>query len=379
MSEAKEHKENKPAEHKENKPAEHKENKPAEHKPSPSNKSTGSPASKLSIVVYLIIFVNLLLILFLISLSSKNSRVVARIDKIKTDLERLDELKKAQTDFFTQFEPKVVELIKANNKKIEDLSVSNREDITAIQDFNKKNTDNSKLLEEKFAKIEGEFDFIKKITQSTIIGSGGGGKSLDKAVVDKITSLNKKVDYLTIQLKVNDLIENLSDKKVFAERFDKFYDDYSGLFSEEAKNILVSISKEIKGFKDDKDIRKQVEDLYLSNLSKNKGSKVIKDDSYFSELIKIKDLNDKESYANDLKNKRIFEEVDFFIKVGNYLEARKKINDFIFTENESLFKEVSKTLEGKANVNRYLITLKETSEIDLFANKFSVKVKEAVK
>jgi hypothetical protein len=82
--------------------------------------------------------VNLLLILFLISLSSKNSRVVARIDKIKTDLERLDELKKAQTDFFTQFEPKVVELIKANNKKIEDLSVSNREDITAIQDFNKK-------------------------------------------------------------------------------------------------------------------------------------------------------------------------------------------------------------------------------------------------
>jgi hypothetical protein len=358
---------------------EHKENKPAEHKPSPSNKSTGSPASKLSIVVYLIIFVNLLLILFLISLSSKNSRVVARIDKIKTDLERLDELKKAQTDFFTQFEPKVVELIKANNKKIEDLSVSNREDITAIQDFNKKNTDNSKLLEEKFAKIEGEFDFIKKITQSTIIGSGGGGKSLDKAVVDKITSLNKKVDYLTIQLKVNDLIENLSDKKVFSERFDKFYDDYSGLFSEEAKNILVSISKEIKGFKDDKDIRKQVEDLYLSNLSKNKGSKVIKDDSYFSELIKIKDLNDKESYANDLKNKRIFEEVDFFIKVGNYLEARKKINDFIFTENESLFKEISKTLEGKSNVNRYLITLKETSEIDLFANKFSVKAKEAVK
>jgi hypothetical protein len=198
-------------------------------------------------------------------------------------------------------------------------------------------------------------------------------------VVDKITSLNKKVDYLTIQLKVNDLIENLSDKKVFAERFDKFYDDYSGLFSEEAKNILVSISREIKSFKDDKDIRKQVEDLYLSNLSKNKGSKVIKDDSYFSELIKIKDLNDKESYANDLKNKRIFEEVDFFIKVGNYLEARKKINDFIFTENESLFKEISKTLEGKSNVNRYLITLKETSEIDLFANKFSVKAKEAVK
>jgi hypothetical protein len=118
--------------------SEAKENKPAEHKPSPSSKSTGNPASKLSIVVYLIIFVNLLLILFLISLSSKNSRVVARIDKIKTDLERLDELKKAQTDFFTQFEPKVVELIKANNKKIEDLSVSNREDITAIQDFNKK-------------------------------------------------------------------------------------------------------------------------------------------------------------------------------------------------------------------------------------------------
>lgn len=310
--------------------------------------------------------VNLFLVYSLISLSAKNKKIVLRIEELKENLTKLEEIKKANDEFFAKFDARVIDLIKENTKKSEDLAISNREDITLLQEEQKKHNETIKKIEDQANKTLGDVDFLKKITQSSVLASTSGAKSFDKTILDKISFINKRLDYFSIQISISDIASLLNDKVIFAEKLDKFEDNYSTtILSTNASQILASIKKEASVIKDDKEILKLLEDLYFSNLSENKGKSIIKEESYFADLIKIKDTGNVDSYKNDIKNKKTFEITNSYIRNGKYFEAKKEMDNFSFTENESLFLEISKMLETKAIIKNYIIQMKSLSELEL--------------
>lgn len=324
------------------------------------------------IIAILVVFalVNLFLVYSLVSLSAKNKKIVLRIEELKENLTKLEEIKKANDDFFAKFDARVTDLIKANTKKGEDLAISNREDITLLQEEQKKHIEFIKKFEEKTTKTADEVDFLKKITQSSMLANSSGGKNFDKTVLDKISFINKRLDYFSIQFSVSDIVSYLNDKAAFITKLDKFEDAYSpNILSSVASEILASIKKEASTIKDDKEIIKLLEDLYVSNLSENKGKRIIKEESYFADLIKIKDTGNIDSYKNDIKNKKTFEITNSYIRNGKYFEAKKEMDNFSFTENESLFLEISKMLETKAIIKNYIAQMKALDEIELVGGK----------